>query len=701
MRRALTSLCLAAFLLLASAPPARPYTQQFTSSSAPIRWTTNTITVTLAPSITSPPANFKAGSDVNGAVRRALQRWSDATNINFVINTGGPDAVGTANDGVNTISVSTANASFTSGGEPLGRTRVSFDPNTGAIVEADIALNPSTSFSTDATSQTFDVESVFVHEIGHFLGLNHSAAIAASMQPRTAQNFTNAGFTLTQTIGRTLSDDDLAGIRSIYGQRNAQAVGSIAGTLNYPFAGAHVWAENSATGRVVGSTITKSDGSYRIDQVPPGNYRVTAEYLDEPVLATEITGPQGPYSNIGQGPAFQTATTTTTVTANSVSTPVLVVVPVSPTVNLRIQGINGILHGGPMPLAAGNTYRYYVGGDGVNLIQPGEFHVDSPFFSIDPATYATEPFFTSQLGYPVVSFDLRVLDNAKVGDFSLRARRSDTGEQAYLAAGLAVDPYTDRVELNPIDSTDFYVRQQYRDFFFREPDQAGFDGWVNLINGCPNRFNTDPNSPSANCDRLTMSFNFFFSDEFKLKGFYAYRFYRAAFARQPAYSEISADMRFLAGTTQAEVFQKRADYAAAFVTRTEFQQTYNGMSNTTYVNTLMDRYSLQQITTPDPANPDGSQKVTLARADLINGLNAGTLTRAKVLRAIADSDQVSSAESTNAFVSMQYFGYLKRDADAQGFSDWRNYLTAHPSDFHTMVNGFVNSPEYRTRFGQP
>jgi len=30
-----------------------------------------------------------------------------------------------------------------------------------------------------------------------------------------------------------------------------------------------------------------------------------------------------------------------------------------------------------------------------------------------------------------------------------------------------------------------------------------------------------------------------------------------------------------------------------------------------------------------------------------------------------------------------------------------NYLNANPTDFRTMVNGFMNSTEYRLRFGQP
>ena len=94
--------------------------------------------------------------------------------------------------------------------------------------------------------------------------------------------------------------------------------------------------------------------------------------------------------------------------------------------------------------------------------------------------------------------------------------------------------------------------------------------------------------------------------------------------------------------------------------------------------------------------------MTLTSADLISRLNAATLTRAQVLRAIVQSDQVTlNLEPLNAFVASQYYGYLRRTPDAGGFNGWVSYLGAHPGDFRTMVNGFVNSTEYRLRFGPP
>jgi hypothetical protein len=113
----------------------------------------------------------------------------------------------------------------------------------------------------------------------------------------------------------------------------------------------------------------------------------------------------------------------------------------------------------------------------------------------------------------------------------------------------------------------------------------------------------------------------------------------------------------------------------------------------------MGRYGLSQITTPNPALPDGSNKVTLTTAQLTSQLTAGTLTRAQVLRAIADSDQVFSLEFNQAFVAMRYYGYLRRTPDPSGYNSWLSFLNANPTDSRTMVNGFMNSSEYRLRFG--
>ena len=255
---------------------------------------------------------------------------------------------------------------------------------------------------------------------------------------------------------------------------------------------------------------------------------------------------------------------------------------------------------------------------------------------------------------------------------------------------------------NPILAVDdagisFFVRQQYLDFLGREPE-AG-EPWSAVLRGCADQMNVDAASPSAACDRITVSGAFFGSPEFLTKGVYTIDFYRAAFNRLPQFSEFSSDLASVTGSTATETNANRAAFANNFAARTEFVNLYGAMTNESYVNTLTSRYGLTSITTTDPSNPDGQAKVTLTISDLIGQLAAGTITRAQVLRALVQSDQVTNAEAVNAFVASQYYGYLRRTPEPQGFTNWVNYLNAHPGDFRTMINGFMNSTEYRLRFG--
>ena len=86
---------------------------------------------------------------------------------------------------------------------------------------------------------------------------------------------------------------------------------------------------------------------------------------------------------------------------------------------------------------------------------------------------------------------------------------------------------------------------------------------------------------------------------------------------------------------------------------------------------------------------------------ILNALNAGTITRAQVLRLIAESEGLRQREFNRAFVLMEYFGYLRRDPDAAGYDFWLTKLNNFNGDFvkAEMVKAFLSSSEYRQRFG--
>jgi hypothetical protein len=228
---------------------------------------------------------------------------------------------------------------------------------------------------------------------------------------------------------------------------------------------------------------------------------------------------------------------------------------------------------------------------------------------------------------------------------------------------------------NPVDGTSFFVRQQYLDFLNREPDPAGFASWQSLINNCP--------AGDTTCDRIHVSSAFFRSPEFQDRGYFVYRFYPVAFGRKPDYSEFTPDLAKVSGfLSDGELEAAKVAFIAEFMSRPAFVAKYGALNDTQYVDTLL-----------------ASAGIThMARDFWIAALGNGTRTRAQVLREIAESSAVYDKYFNQAFVVMQYFGYLRRDPDAL-YLNWIAVLDANPSDYRNMVNGFMNSLEYRARFG--
>lgn len=677
----LLSLTLSIFFVLAAAPNVRPYTLQYASQTAgapQVRWATTTINIALSTSLQNTQANIKAGSDALGAVRRALEHWEEAANVQFVETIVQNQAISPANqpDGVSLITVASTNenSSIFNGRDAPALARVFFNPQTGAISEADLAINPNQSFSTDGTTGTFDLESVLTHEIGHMLGLEHSGIIGATMQPRIARN---GVYNLPARTMSTLSSDDRLGVRSIY--NNSNATGSIAGTLtfsnNFAVYGAHVFAIEIQTGRVVAGNISLQNGAYRIDGLAAGSYRVVAEPLDEPIAAAEIATQRGAYFGLlNQQPPFRTVelAAQVNVAAGQTATITQQLAGTQPFLNPRFVGVNNQISTVPVPLTPGFTYNVQIGGELLNQVPSGNVTTGSPFLTIDPSSVR------QQLGasFPILSFNVAVSADAPPGDYSVRVQ-STNGEIAYVAGALTVDIFNNITLANPIDDTRFFVRQHYLDFLNREPEADGWAAWIRVLNNCV--------AGDTRCDRIEVSSSFFRSEEFQTRGFFAYRFYAVAFGRLPQYAEFLQDVPRLSATTLAQLEQRKVDFSNDFVARREFRTAFDSLSNRDYVERLLQTAGVQV------AN----------REQLIAQLDAGTRTRAQVLREIVESNEVYAAQFNPAFVAMQYFGYLRRDPEQPGYNNWLRVINQNPNDYRVMVNGFVNSTEYRARFGQP
>jgi hypothetical protein len=268
---------------------------------------------------------------------------------------------------------------------------------------------------------------------------------------------------------------------------------------------------------------------------------------------------------------------------------------------------------------------------------------------------------------------------------------------------------------NPIDESQSFIHMQYHDFLGREPEPEGMQFYLDILNGCQ-----PGDTECIKYTRGALSANFFRSPEFQAKGSYVMYLYMVSIGQRPVtatelpthndpsrndrphYAEFMADVQTITSPDDRNGPDpaKKAALTAAWVQRPEIIALYPAnLTNAQFAQSL--------------ANTAG---VTLSAST--QSAVAAALTRAEILSIIVESPEVNAKFYQQAFVTMQYFGYLRRDPeDCHDSQNWwgtgdpnacgyifhnnRFQLVADP-DFleNTIVRGFIESPEYRQRFGQ-
>jgi hypothetical protein len=175
----------------------------------------------------------------------------------------------------------------------LAATNFFVDTTSGEIVESDIFFNSRFPWSTAEAgiSGRYDVASIAQHELGHLLGLSHSALGETELRSggRRVLGAEAVMFPVAFAAGdindRTLRADDIAGISDIYGtQMFERQTGSVSGKVTKNgrgVLGAHVVALDPASGKLVGGFSLAEDGSFVIAGLEPGPHVLRAEPLDD------------------------------------------------------------------------------------------------------------------------------------------------------------------------------------------------------------------------------------------------------------------------------------------------------------------------------------------------------------------------------------------------------------------------------------
>jgi hypothetical protein len=138
--------------------------------------------------------------------------------------------------------------------------------------------------------------------------------------------------------------------------------------------------------------------------------------------------------------------------------------------------------------------------------------------------------------------------------------------------------------VNPLDTSEYFVRQHYLDFLGREPDEAGFNFWSDQILECGN------DNACSERRRENVSAAYFLSIEFQQTGGLVDGVYRASYGRQSGYAEFMPDTRAVglgvvvgAEGWQPKLQANKQEFVNAFINRAAFHAAYDGMANSLFV----------------------------------------------------------------------------------------------------------------------
>lgn len=401
------------------------YTPQYVSSNQKtiLRWKSKKITITVSNSIFDKSSNIKNKVSILEAIKNSLDSWEKIANIDFDIVFSDKQNVsskGKKGDGVSLITIAPTTSNLLLFGDKINEasaiTRLFYN-SSGEIKEADIVLNPILLFSNDGTFGTFDLQATLTHEIGHLLGFDHSQIVGSTMHSHQGKNgvYNLPGFT-----ARTLSEDDIAGARAIYGEKNnkIKCCGQIFGNLSFSNTRINrkfnVWVEDYLTGKVIAGITTDESGGFNLKGLPNRKYKIYTEDTNNHSATVSLGVVDLKKFNskkINKKLRF-----------------------VRKDFDIKYLGFNGQLSTLAVPIAKGKSSTIYIGGKNLD-IKKLEILFQSKNITVKKDSLLKHNYGND---ISVISFEVQVSNNTPIGEYSVYLRDTK-GRVDHYIGGITVE----------------------------------------------------------------------------------------------------------------------------------------------------------------------------------------------------------------------------------------------------------------------